>query len=54
MRRLIKRPWTPADERMLRRAIREQWPVTVLSRTMKRTPSALYQRAHSMGVTFRR
>jgi len=43
--RLVRRAWTTQDERELKKHSKNKTPVTAISRTMRRTPGALRQKA---------
>jgi len=43
--------WTKAHERELKDHSRKKTPVKAIAKTMKRTPGALRQKAHAMGVS---
>jgi hypothetical protein len=42
--------WTKAHERELRDHSKKKTPVTAVAKAMKRTPGALRQKAHAMGL----
>jgi hypothetical protein len=42
--------WTKAHERELRNHSRKKTSVTAIAKAMKRTPGALRQKAHAMGL----
>jgi hypothetical protein len=42
--------WTKGHEKELRDHSRKKTPVTAIARSMKRTPGALRQKAHAMGL----
>jgi hypothetical protein len=42
--------WTKAHERELRDHSKKKMPVKAIAKAMKRTPGALRQKAHAMGI----
>jgi hypothetical protein len=49
-KRIVRRDWTRADLKELRQHSREKTPVKTISRTLKRTPGALRQKARALGI----
>jgi hypothetical protein len=49
--RLVRRAWTTQDERELKKHSKNKTPVTAISRTMRRTPGALRQKARHLGIS---
>jgi hypothetical protein len=49
-RRMVRRDWTRADVKELRQHSRDKTPVKTISRTLKRTPAALRQKARTLGI----
>jgi hypothetical protein len=45
-----RRDWTAQDVRDLKKHSKSKTPVRTISRMMKRTPGAVRQKAHSMGI----
>ena len=45
------RTWTAQDERELKKHSKSKTPVSSISKRMKRTPSALRQKARHLGIT---
>src|SRR6188472_205191 len=50
-RRLVRRAWTTQDERELKKHSKSKTPVRAISRTMRRTPGALRQKARQLGFS---
>lgn len=48
-RRRIRRAWSSADKKLLRRLAGRQ-PVKAMSRELKRTEAAIRYKAHTMGI----
>ena len=48
--RVARRAWTTQDERELKKHSKSKTPVRAISRTMKRTPGALRQKARHLGI----
>jgi len=46
-----RRDWTTAEEKELRRHAKAKTPVSKLSKTLKRTPGALRQKARNLGFS---
>jgi hypothetical protein len=44
-KRIVRRAWTTQDERELKKHAKSKTPVRAISRTMRRTPGALRQKA---------
>jgi hypothetical protein len=44
------RPWTKEDIRTLKAMVREKTKTSVVARKLKRTPTAMRQKAASLGV----
>jgi hypothetical protein len=49
-KRVVRRDWTRADVKELRRHSRDRVPVKTISRTLKRSPGALRQKARVLGI----
>jgi hypothetical protein len=49
--RVARRAWTRQDERELKRHSKSKTPVKAISRTLKRTPGALRQKARLLGIS---
>jgi hypothetical protein len=49
-KRRVRREWTAADVRVLRKHSKSKTPVAVISKSTKRTPGALRQKALSLGI----
>jgi hypothetical protein len=49
-KRILRRDWTRADVKELRQHSRDKTPVKKISRTLKRTPGALRQKARALGI----
>ena len=49
-RRAIRRAWTGQDERKLKKHSRSKTPVKAISKSMKRTPAAVRQKASNLGI----
>jgi hypothetical protein len=47
---MVRREWTRADVKILRQHSRDKTPVKTISRTLKRTPAALRQKARMLGI----
>jgi hypothetical protein len=50
-KRTVRRAWTRQDERELKKHSKSRTPVKVISRTLRRTPAALRQKAGRMGIS---
>jgi hypothetical protein len=50
-RRAIRRAWTVQDERELKKHSRSKTPVKAISKSMKRTPAAVRQKARILGIS---
>ena len=50
-RRAIRRAWTAQDERELKKHSRSKTPVKAISKSMKRTPAAVRQKASNLGIS---
>jgi hypothetical protein len=50
-KRVVRRPWTAQDERELKKHSKSKTPVKTISRTLKRTPGALRQKARQLGIS---
>ena len=48
-KRVVRRDWTRQDERELKRHSKARTPVKAMSKTLKRTPGALRQKARHLG-----
>lgn len=49
-KRIVRRDWTRADVKVLRKHSRDKTPVKTISRALKRTPAALRQKARTLGI----
>jgi hypothetical protein len=49
-KRIVRRDWTRADVKELRQHSKDKTPVKSISRTLKRTPGALRQKARVLGI----
>ncbi len=49
-KQLVRREWTPADLRTLKKHSKDRTPVLKISKEMKRTVGALRQKALVLGV----
>ena len=49
-KRLVRRDWTRADVKELRRHSKNKTRVKTISRALKRTPGALRQKARALGI----
>ena len=49
-KRRVRRAWTPQDIRELKKHSKSKTPVVVISKTMKRTPAAVRQKATVIGI----
>jgi hypothetical protein len=49
-RKRVVRAWTAHDERELKKHSKNKTPVKAISKTMKRTPGALRQKARHLGI----
>ena len=49
-KRVVRRNWTTADLRELKRHSKEKTPVKTISRALKRTSGALRQKARALGI----
>ena len=49
-KRIVRREWTTRDVRELKAHSKNRSPVKKISRTMKRTPAAVRQKAFSLGI----
>ena len=50
-RRAIRRAWTVQDERELKKHSRSRTRVKAISKSMKRTPAAVRQKARNLGIS---
>ena len=50
-KRVVRRDWSAQDERELRKHSKSKTPVKDISKALKRTPGALRQKAHSLGIS---
>src|SRR6185312_9624463 len=50
-KRIVRRAWTTQDERELKKHAKSKTPVRAISRTMRRTPGALRQKARHLGFS---
>jgi hypothetical protein len=50
-KRIVRREWTAQDEKELKRHSKNKTPVKAISRALKRTPSALRQKARKLGIS---
>jgi hypothetical protein len=48
---VARRAWTTQDERELKKHSKSKTPVRAISRTMRRTPGALRQKALRLGIS---
>jgi hypothetical protein len=48
---VARRAWTAQDERKLKKHSKTRTPVKTISRTLKRTPGALRQKARQLGFS---
>jgi hypothetical protein len=49
-KRVVRRDWSRADVKELRRHSKSKTPVKTISRALKRTPGALRQKARALGI----
>jgi hypothetical protein len=49
-KRIVRRDWTRQDERELKRHSKTRTPVKSISKSMKRAPGALRQKARHLGI----
>ena len=49
-KRVVRRDWTRAEVKELRRHSKNKTRVTTISRALKRTPGALRQKARALGI----
>jgi hypothetical protein len=49
-RRIVRRDWTPAEVKELRRHSKDETRVTTISRALRRTSGALRQKAQALGI----
>jgi hypothetical protein len=49
-KRIVRREWTAQNVRELKKHSKNKTPVKVISKTLKRTPGALRQKALSLGI----
>jgi hypothetical protein len=49
-KRVVRREWTPAEVKELRRHSKDKASVKTISRALKRTPGSLRQKAFSLGI----
>jgi hypothetical protein len=49
-KRIVRREWTTAEVKELRQHSKDKTPVKMISKTLKRTPAALRQKAHSLRI----
>jgi hypothetical protein len=49
-KRIVRREWTARNVRELKKHSKNKTPVKVISKTLKRTPGALRQKALSLGI----
>jgi hypothetical protein len=50
-KQIVRHAWTTQDERELKKHSKSKTPVKAISRTLKRTPGALRQKARQMGIS---
>jgi hypothetical protein len=50
-KRIVRRAWTAQDVRELKKHSKSKTRVTTISRTLKRTPGALRQKARQLGIS---
>lgn len=48
-----RQPWSPKDVRQLKQEARENTPTRVLALHLGRTPAAVQQKAHEVGVSLK-
>jgi len=51
VKRVVRREWSAQDERQLTKHSKSKTPVKDISKALKRTPGALRQKAHSLGIS---
>lgn len=51
MAKRIVREWTVQDEKELKKHSKNKTPVKRISKALKRTPGAIRQKAHSLGIS---
>jgi hypothetical protein len=49
-KRIVHRDWTRVDVKVLRQHSRDKTPIKTISRSLKRTPGALRQKARTLGI----
>jgi len=49
-KRIVRRDWTRVDVKVLRQHSRDKTPIKTISRSLKRTPGALRQKARALGI----
>jgi hypothetical protein len=49
-KRIVRRDWTRVDVKVLRQNSRDKTPIKTISRSLKRTPGALRQKARALGI----
>jgi hypothetical protein len=49
-KRVIRRDWTRDDVKELEKHSKDKTRVKTISRTLKRTPAAVRQKAHALGI----
>ena len=50
VKKRVRREWTAQDVRELKKYSKSKTPVAVISKTMKRTPGSLRQKAFGLGI----
>jgi hypothetical protein len=50
-KRVIRRDWTRDEVKELKKHSKDKTPVKTVSRTLKRTPGALRQKAYALGIS---
>jgi hypothetical protein len=49
-KRVVRREWKSAEVKQLKQHSKAKTPVKTLSRELKRTPAAVRQKAHALGI----
>jgi hypothetical protein len=49
-KRVVRRDWTPAEVKELKQHSKNKTRVRTISKALKRTPGALRQKAHVLGI----
>jgi hypothetical protein len=50
-KRVVRRDWTRAEVKELKKHSKGKTPVKTVSRALKRTPAALRQKAYALGIS---